>query len=377
MLYISLFVPLLLSVGLAMYIIPRILVVSTKKNLNLPPRHTDKGRRPVPRLGGVSLFPILVICVGVAVVSCLMQDWHVLLLEENDSTFVQYMFAIAGLTTMYLLGVMDDLIGVSLSWKLIIEFLAALLIPLSGLWLDQMHGLLGIYELPYMLGMPFTVLTVMFISNTIPMLDDVDGLASGMAMMAFSVLGVLAFIANQPFLLMICAAMVGMLLPFFFRNMMGWRIGWRNIYLGGTGGLTIGYMLSFVVIALSRQGGYTLPDGVIMICFGTLLIPMFDVLRVAVMRTVNHVSVFTRDNNHIHHRLMMGGMGPVGVLVTIIAVTVFFILLNVVGVWMDWNLSILLVSNVALWLVLQVVISYYKNKNVSEEKQEKEQEWII
>jgi UDP-N-acetylmuramyl pentapeptide phosphotransferase/UDP-N-acetylglucosamine-1-phosphate transferase len=93
--------------------------------------------------------------VGVAVVSCLMQDKHLLLLEENDGTFVQYMFAIAGLTTMYLLGVMDDLIGVSLSWKLIIEFLAALLIPLSGLWLDQLHGLLGIYELPYFLGMPF------------------------------------------------------------------------------------------------------------------------------------------------------------------------------------------------------------------------------
>jgi UDP-N-acetylmuramyl pentapeptide phosphotransferase/UDP-N-acetylglucosamine-1-phosphate transferase len=360
-----------------MYIIPRILVVSTKKNLNLPPRHTDKGRRPVPRLGGVSLFPILVICVGVAVVSCLMQDKHLLLLEENNGTFVQYMFAIAGLTTMYLLGVMDDLIGVSLSWKLIIEFLAALLIPLSGLWLDQLHGLLGIYELPYFLGMPFTVLTVMFIANTIPMLDDVDGLASGMAMIAFSVLGVLSFIANQPFLLMICAAMVGMLLPFFFRNMMGWRIGWRNIYLGGTGGLTIGYMLSFVVIALSRQGGYTLPDGIIMVCFGTLLIQMFDVLRVAVMRIVNHVSVFTRDNNHIHHRLMMGGMGAVGVLVTIIAVTSFFILLNVLGVWMNWNLSILLVSNVALWLVLQVVISYYKNKNVSDNEKEKDQEWII
>ena len=136
-------------------------------------------------------------------------------------------------------------------------------------------------------------------------------------------------------------------------------------------------MLSFVVIALSRQGGYTLPDGIIMVCFGTLLIPMFDVLRVAVMRTVNHVSVFTRDNNHIHHRLLMGGMGPVEVLVTIIAVTVFFILLNVLGVWMNWNLSILLVSNIALWLVLQVVISYYKNKGVSENEKEKEQEWII
>ena len=58
MLYISTLVPVLLSICLAMYIIPRILVVSTKKNLNIPPRHTDKGRRPVPRLGGVSLFPI-------------------------------------------------------------------------------------------------------------------------------------------------------------------------------------------------------------------------------------------------------------------------------------------------------------------------------
>lgn len=374
MLYLSLFVPLLLSIGLAMYIIPRILVVSVKKDLNLPPRYTDKGHRNVPRLGGVSLFPILVISVGLAAVSCLMFDWRTLLSGEDEDTFVQFTFAIAGLTTMYLLGVMDDLIGVSLVSKLVIEFLAALLIPLSGLWLDDLHGLLGIYELPYWIGLLGTVMTVMFITNAIPMLDDVDGLASGMAMIAFSVLGALSLIADMPFLLMICSAMVGMLFPFFFRNVMGWRIGWRNIYLGDTGGLTIGYMLSFVVIALSRQGGYTLPEGIIMVCFGTLLIPMFDVLRVAVMRTVNHRSVFSRDNNHIHHRLMMGGMGPFNVLITILLVSAFFIVLNVVGVWLDWNLSLLLVGNVACWLVLQVVISYFKNKNRDSWV---EQEWMI
>lgn len=374
MLYLSLFVPLLLSIGLAMYIIPRILVVSVKKDLNLPPRYTDKGHRNVPRLGGVSLFPILVISVGLAAVSCLMFDWRTLLSGEDEDTFVQFTFAIAGLTTMYLLGVMDDLIGVSLVSKLVIEFLASLLIPLSGLWLDDLHGLLGIYELPYWIGLFGTVMTVMFITNAIPMLDDVDGLASGMAMIAFSVLGALSLIADMPFLLMICSAMVGMLFPFFFRNVMGWRIGWRNIYLGDTGGLTIGYMLSFVVIALSRQGGYTLPEGIIMVCFGTLLIPMFDVLRVAVMRTVNHRSVFSRDNNHIHHRLMMGGMGPFNVLITILLVSAFFIVLNVVGVWLDWNLSLLLVGNVACWLVLQVVISYFKNKNRDSWV---EQEWMI
>jgi len=367
-------VPLLLSVALAMYIIPRILMVSVKKDLNLPPRLSDKSKRTVPRLGGVSLFPIMVISVGAAVVSCLMdmESEQSLFVGESESSFVQYMFAIAGLTTMYLLGVMDDLIGVSFLSKISIQFLASLLIPLSGLYIDDLHGLLGIYELPAWLGILGTMVTIWFISNAIPMLDDIDGLASGLAMLAFSVLGILAFIASQPFLLMICAAMVGMLIPFFLRNVMGWRIGWRNIYLGDTGGLTIGYMLAFVVVALSRQGGNTLPEGIIMVCFGTLLLPMFDVVRVAIMRTVNNRSVFDRDNNHIHHRLMMGGMSPGNVLITIILVTAFFVLLNVVGVWLEWNLSLLLIGNVTCWMMLQVVISYFKNKN----RDKIDQQWM-
>ena len=149
MLYSSMILPLLLSVVLAMYIIPRILVVSVKKDLMLPPRESDKGKRSVPRLGGVSLFPILVISVGAAIVFCMMQDWHQLLIGKPESAFVQYLITLAGLTTMYLLGVMDDLIGVSLFSKMVIEFLAASLIPLSGLWLQDFHGLLGIYEVPY------------------------------------------------------------------------------------------------------------------------------------------------------------------------------------------------------------------------------------
>ena len=156
--------------------------------------------------------------------------------------------------------------------------------------------------------------------------------------------------------------MTGMLGPFFFRNVIGSRMGLRNIYLGDTGSLTIGYILSVVVIGLSRLGGRCLPEGVIMECFGTLLIPMFDVFRVAVTRMVNHRNMFRRDNNHIHHRLMQGGMGPVQVLVFIMIITFSFVILNVVCVWFDWNLSVLLVTDVSLWLILQGVISYYKNK---------------
>jgi hypothetical protein len=60
---------------------------------------------------------------------------------------------------------------------------------------------------------------------------------------------------------------------------------------------------------------------------------------------------------------MQGGMSPMGVLATILLLTLFFVILNIVGVWLDWNLSILLITDLTLWAVSQVVISYYKNKN--------------
>ena len=363
MLYISLLVPLLLTIVLATYIIPRILVVSVKKDLVIPSETKSKGRLRVPRLGGVSLFPILIISVGATIVLLLSFFADSLLRMEDKISFVQYMFGLAGLTTMYLLGVMDDLIGVSVTSKLIIQTLAASLIPLSGLWLDDMHGLLGIFELPAGIGIPFTVLLVLYITNAIPMLDDVDGLASGLAMIAFSVLGWLAYLGGEHLMMIVCVAMIGMLIPFFNRNMMVRRIGWRNIYLGDTGGLTIGYVLSYVVIILSRMGGTKLPDGVLMACFGTMIIPMLDVFRVSVMRIINHRNLFQRDNNHIHHRLIQGGMRPMAVLVTILLITAFFVVFNIIGVWSEWNLSLMLVGDVIVWVVIQVVISYFKNKN--------------
>ena len=96
--YLAILLPLLLSVVLATYIIPRILVVSVKKDLVVPSETRDKGRLRVPRLGGVSLFPILVISVGATMV-CLVK-FHILPLiaYEDSDTFVYYMFGVAGLS---------------------------------------------------------------------------------------------------------------------------------------------------------------------------------------------------------------------------------------------------------------------------------------
>ena len=366
MIYYSILIPLFLAVFLSLYIIPHILVVSVKKELadETSMELTGKKKRNVPRLGGVSLFPILVISVGIPLAGTFLLGTSFNTNGETADYFVEFVMMVAGLTAMYLVGVMDDLIGVSMRSKLIIELLAALMIPLSGLWINNLQGLFGIYELSPWIGIPLTVAAVMYISNTIPMLDDVDGLASGLAMIAYSVMGVLCFLGHQYLILMVCAGMVGVLLPFMFRNVMGWRLfGWRKLFFGETGGLTIGYLLAFVVIVVGQMGGSQLPTGVGMICFGTLLIPMFDVMRVAITRLVNGRNIFrSGDHNHIHHRLMTAGLQPATILLTLMMISLGYISLNVIGVMMGSDLSLLLVTNVGVWLVMQVVIMYYKNK---------------
>ena len=365
MIYYSIIIPLLLATLLSLYIIPRIIVVSVKKELMGEEAIMSDGkkRRKVPRLGGVSLFPILMISVGLPLgYTFLLHDQYATT-PEYSTYFVRFLMMVTGMTAMYLVGVMDDLVGVSLKSKLTIEFVAALLIPFSGLRIDHLDGLLGLYELSPWISFPLTVAGVMYVTNTISMLDDIDGLASGMAMIAFGVMAVFCCMANRYMMVMICVAMVGVLAPFLFRNVMGWRVGWRKLFFGDTGGLTIGYLLAFVVIAVSRMGGQELPVGIGMACFGTLLIPMFDVMRVGITRLVNGRNVFVSgDQNHIHHRLMRAGLKNRQVLVLLLLITSAFIILNVLGVWFGFDLSLLLVADVSAWLVMQVVIMYFKKR---------------
>lgn len=366
MIYYSTIIPLMLAVLLALFIIPRILVVSVKKELMDEGAVVKDGKkkRIVPRLGGVSLFPILVISVGLPLGCTFLLNEDFSTNGENMPYFVQFMMVLTGLTSMYLLGVMDDLVGVPLKSKLIIELLAAMLVPLSGLYIDHLDGLFGIYQLSPWIGIPLTVVGVLYMTNTISMLDDIDGLASGLSMIAFGVLAVLCGMAEQYLLLMVCVAMVGVLGPFLFRNVMGWRIRWRKLFFGDTGGLTIGYLLAYLVVAISMMGGEELPEGIGIVCFGTLLIPMFDVMRVGITRLVNGRNVFrSGDHNHLHHRLIKCGLSAHVVLVVVLLITSTFIGINIVGVWLGVDLSLLLVIDVSLWLVMQVVIMYFKNRN--------------
>ena len=188
MIYYSILLPLLLAMSLSLYIIPRILVVSVRKELYDEATQERRGRkkRNVPRLGGVSLFPILVISVGLPLAYTFMLGDSFDTNGETQAYFVQFMMMLAGLTTMYLVGVMDDLVGVSLHSKLIIEFLAAMLIPLSGLGINDLNGMFGTAKLVHRHGKFFLHVPVTKEINALSMSDvsNIVGVDRGIRFLA-------------------------------------------------------------------------------------------------------------------------------------------------------------------------------------------------
>lgn len=140
-------------------------------------------KKAIPRLGGVSFFPTVLFTY------CLVYTFRLLLGCELTSLYTSYLlpemllFA-CGMTLLYLTGIADDLVGVRYRQKFVIQIFCACLFPLSGLWINNLYGLFGIHELAPYIGMPFTVFTVVFITNAINLIDGIDGLASGLSSVA-------------------------------------------------------------------------------------------------------------------------------------------------------------------------------------------------
>ena len=129
------------------FVIPKILQISFQKHLfdELDERkiHHDL----VPRLGGFAFAPCIMFTVSLSV--------GLLLLINQDEIFTYLVaescsiaFGLCALTLIFLIGTMDDLVGVRYRNKFIVQVFCAILLILGGIWLDDLHGLFGIYELP-------------------------------------------------------------------------------------------------------------------------------------------------------------------------------------------------------------------------------------
>lgn len=343
-------IPFLLALYLGKVIIPYIYLVTFKKRLfdSVNSRKTHEGF--IPRLGGVAFAPIQCCLMTFAVVIFhkynFLNDLHL----ETGEILPMFLMLTTGLVVLFIIGLLDDLIGVSYKAKFVAQLIAAVLLPLSGLWINDLYGVLFITYLPAWVGMPLTVLVVMLIVNAVNLIDGIDGLCSGLIMVSGLVLGIL-FILEGAWLHAIFAFITtGFLIPFFYYNVLWASVKNRRIFMGDTGSLTLGYSIAFLAISFSMNNKDIKPffEGAIVSAFATLMIPVLDVLRVMWVRFKQGAPVFKADRNHIHHKLLDLGISHRVTMVLIILLAVFFSVFNIVSVQYISN-NIVLALDVVLW----------------------------
>lgn len=352
----------ILSGLLGLIILPNILFVSHKKRLFDMPDARKVHTAPVPRLGGLAFLPVILVTVflttGIYLFVTDFQD-----VSSLVGFFRMLLFLFAGMTLLYLVGEADDLVGVGYRYKFLVQAIAAALIVLSGNWIGSFAGLFGIDDVPAWLGMPVTILAIIFITNAINLIDGIDGLASGLSIISLLTLTGLLLMRSSFSYTLFAVATLGIVLVFWFYNVFGNALKGHKLFMGDTGSLTLGYIISFLIIHLCRdiQGGPG--KWQMIVAFSSLLVPMFDVVRVSLHRIRKGRSPFLPDKNHIHHKLIRAGMKKTGhVLVTILGIDLFFIVFNALLAG-RLNITLLLFCDIAIYTSLQFIINRFIRKN--------------
>lgn len=316
---------------LAGIIIPQILLISFRKKLFDEPDERKIHKGAVPRLGGLAFMPSIVfsLCFVWGLLLLAGESWltsfHVsqmLASPDTEGLVKPLCFGVCALMMMYLVGIADDLIGVKYRAKFCAQILAALMLAAAGVRIDSLNGMLGIYELPAIISWVLTVFLVVFITNAINLIDGIDGLASGLSGIAMIFYGFFFLASSQWVYSMISFATLGTLVPFFYYNVFGDPARGKKIFMGDTGSLTTGLVLSFLALQLTGiNNGVVFAADVLVIAFAPLAIPCLDVIRVFVHRVIRGNSPFLPDRVHIHHKLLALGFPQRPAMITILAMS--------------------------------------------------------
>lgn len=318
----------------------------------------------IPRLGGVLFIPAM--SVGVA-------GTMVFMMTNNSDKFSQFnmstILVIIGMFLLYLIGLLDDLFGMPATLKFAIQLIVSIFLPFCGLYIHDLYGLFGLEEIPAWLSFPITVFVSLLIVNAINLIDGIDGLASSLSFLAILAFGILYYFENLLFYSLYCMGLLGSILVFFIYNIFGNPQKGTKTFMGDTGSLTLGYALAFLTIRYIMIGN---PQHVettdnnnitFLVPFTLVIVPCFDLVRVACLRIKRGVSIFFPDKTHIHHKCLHAGFSMHGALGLIIALQLSFCLINYLLLIGNCCISVIVGIDIAIFMAFNLWLNYKIRKN--------------
>lgn len=317
-------------------------------------------------LGGAAFLPIMMITTGM-IMSAAFNLFHpraaIWLIQ------MKYIFILmSGLAILSLVGLIDDLRGLSLQYKVLCLLLAASILPIGGIWVNNFHGMFGLHEVPMWFGVPFTIAMVMYITLMFGLSDGIEGLSVGQASITLTVIIAISFYTHTILPLFLSCAALGFTLTFFVINMSRMRNG--GVFLGYSGALPLGYAICVMIMYIYQsKEQQRWADGLVMAALCTMLMPAWDLLRVLRSRFNDHRDLLTPDRNMFFHKLMRLGLSTPVIIAIITIISLSFAASSSYMMYKHVNLTLLMTVNVIIFFAIQLtsnafINSYNKRKHL-------------
>jgi UDP-GlcNAc:undecaprenyl-phosphate GlcNAc-1-phosphate transferase len=248
---------------------------------------------------------------------------------------------------IFCLGIYDDLRGAGPYLKFAVQAIAAAMLFAGGMRVLDLPLIFGSHALPWFVGLPLTILWVVAVTNAFNLIDGLDGLAAGSALFSTMVFFVVSLVDHSWLGSLISVTLAGAILGFLRFN-----FNPATIFLGDSGSLFIGFMLSALALAGAQKAPTFVAVAIPVVSFG---LPILETLLSIVRRLISGRPIFTADREHIHHKLLQMGFSHRQVVIVLYAVSAIFAMLSLFLLWPTGSTLglVLAVVGTGIWMGVQ------------------------
>lgn len=335
--YLSCFVA---STGLSLILTRCVRDFAVAKGWVTPPllvRHIHQ--YAVPRLGGVAIFLSVILVSGLALLSA----------EGRAAVATVGLQSLTGFfgasVVVLLLGIYDDLRGAGAYLKFGVQASAGAMLYWSGYGVHHLDFLSNSGVLRTAIGLPLTIFWVLLVTNAFNLIDGLDGLAAGSAFFSTMVMFVISLFRHNSIVSIMTIILAGAILGFLRFNSNP-----ASIFLGDSGSLFVGFMLSALALAGSQKATTIVAVAIPVVALG---LPILDVALAVARRVIGAKPLFDGDLDHIHHKLLKRGLSQRGAVLVLYGATAGFGLLSLALLHGELTLALALLA-IAVGVVVGV-----------------------
>lgn len=277
----------LIAIGAALVVTPGVILFAAKTGAMDAPDARKVHKKPIPRIGGIGIY--MAFMAGMLVVMSMN-----VLTEEVSHELIGLLF---GGSLIVLLGIVDDYKNLPAKVKLVGQIIAAtVLVVAFDVRIDFITDPFGDYLFLEFMAVPATIFWIVGLTNTVNLIDGLDGLAAGVSTIACITIFLVALQQDILLVAVLTAALGGAAMGFLYYNFNPARI-----FMGDSGSMFLGYMLAGISIIGAVKCAATIALIVPILALG---LPILDTTFAIVRRYRGGVPIFKPDKGHLHHRLL-------------------------------------------------------------------------